>query len=80
MVKWERGLRKCVWCGKEFLARSPNHIFCSKACRNKGQNQKQRLARERDEFSPNMRKIMEMVKDDPNYGRMQVEEKYGKTN
>lgn len=70
MISWTRGKKLCAWCGKEFIQKSPNHVFCSKACRNKGQIQKQRLARERDQFSPNMRKIMEMVKDDPNYARV----------
>lgn len=78
-INWDRELRFCEWCGKSFMPKSPNHTYCSAKCRKKGAEKKQQ-ERLNGPFSPNMRKIMEMVKDDPNYGRMQVEEEYGKTN
>ena len=75
-VNWDQSPRKCLVCGTVFTPRSPNHKCCCKACQKEYTNAKKReeAERKRTEYiSPNMKAIMEMVKDDPNYGRMQIE-------
>lgn len=72
-VNWDKTTRFCLWCGEAFEPNSPNHVYCSDKCRKRGTA---KLKQEEKEYSmsPNMMKIMEMVKDDPNYARAQIKE------
>ena len=79
MVSWTSEKRKCDYCGKEFMAKSPNHIYCCAKCREKGQAKKQK-ERQTAPVSANMQKIMDMVRDNPNYAQIVREmEKCGRS-
>ena len=73
MVNWNNAPRYCLVCGKRFVPNAPTHVYCSSKCREIGNARKQRMAREYQE-SPNMMRIREMVKDDPNYAKAQLKE------
>ena len=66
--------RECPVCKKVFTPASGSQIYCSAECKNEMRN----IVRQRvgnavkvtapSELSDNMKKIAEMVKDDPRYG------------
>lgn len=66
-VNWDKGTRFCLWCGKPFEPNSPNHVYCSDKCRKKGVANLKKTEKEYN-LSPNMLRIMEIVKDGPEYG------------
>lgn len=49
------------------MAKSPNHVYCCAKCRERGQAKKQK---EKQPVSANMQKIMDMVRDNPNYAQI----------
>ena len=66
--------RECPVCKKVFTPASGNQVYCSAECKNEMRS----IVRQRvgnavkvtpsSELSDNMKKIAEMVKDDPRYG------------
>ena len=72
-VNWDKTTRFCLWCGEAFEPNSPNHVYCSDKCRKKGTAIREKMGREYQE-SPNMMRIREMVKDDPDYAKAQLKE------
>ena len=82
-VNWDNSPRECKLCGTVFKPKAPNQIYCSRECLRRAKNAKQNedARRAREWISPNMTKIREMVKNDPNYARAQIKEmKNGKVN
>ena len=78
-VEWDRKDRICPVCGTIFSPKAPNHIYCCKKCYKIGHNQKMREENAYQKYyhsglSPNMQRIMAIVKDDPNYGQIVVKE------
>ena len=72
-VNWNKVPRFCVVCGEKFMPVNPTNIYCSKKCRNKAVAIREKMGREYQE-SPNMMRIREMVKDDPDYTKAQLKE------
>lgn len=68
--------RKVVWCpvcGIEFVKENFNQKYCSKECRDKAaaKNKNNNRKKTYGDLSKNMLKIMEMVRDNPDYAAAQ---------
>lgn len=79
VVNWDNSERRCEWCGKLYTPKAPNQVCCSKKCRMERKNHFQSIQprNTRNDLSPNMLKIMELVRNDPNYTKVQMEEMKG---
>ena len=72
-VRWNNAPRYCIVCGERFVPMAPTHVYCSSRCRTKAQIKREKMGKTYQE-SPNMMRIREMVKDDPNYAKAQLKE------
>ena len=69
--------RVCPICEKEFMPKNPTQVYCSHECLLQGRRKRYAKYAQKgnavkvtssSELSDNMKKIAEMVKDDPRYG------------
>lgn len=69
----EQEPRTCPVCGDLFKATNPNQKYCSKECYKIANREKPKTTY----VSENMKKIAEIVKDSPDYGKKVARLEYG---